>query len=101
MKILPNGFVGRVYPSDRAGNLEDGVFMSATYTDKGMLLLGGCLSGNVLGKDGEGLLAKFTFGYLSEEYGPAQIALAINHTKQNCLPLTQTLYHLWYSLAKT
>jgi hypothetical protein len=74
MEILPGGFVGRVYPSDGASNLEDGVFMSATYTDKGMLLLGGCLCGNVLGRDGDGLLAKITFGYLSEEYEPPQIA---------------------------
>jgi hypothetical protein len=33
-----------------------------------LLLLGGYLVGNFLGKDGAGLLAKVTFGYLSDDY---------------------------------
>jgi hypothetical protein len=70
--VTPGGFIGSVLINESNGNVQD-VFARATDIGQGLLLIGGSLIGNVSGKDGCGLLAKVTFGYLSIDYSMPQI----------------------------
>lgn len=71
--FTPGGFVGSKYATETSGSVQD-VFVNATDIGSGLLLLGGSLVGNVPGKDGDGLLAKVTFGYFSNDYEVPHVA---------------------------
>jgi len=71
-EFTPGGFVGSKYATESMDLVQD-IFVNATDIGSGLLLLGGSLVGNVPGKDGAGLLAKVTFGYLSNDYEQPQI----------------------------
>jgi hypothetical protein len=72
-EFTSGGFVGSKYATETSDPVQD-VFVNATDIGSGLLLLGGSLVGNVPGKDGDGLLAKVTFGYLSNDYEPPHLA---------------------------
>jgi len=69
LKVEPGGFLGSVSITELGvtNDIYD-VFMNANFPGSGILLIGGSLIGNIKGKDGGGLLAKVTFGYLSVDY---------------------------------
>ena len=67
IEFTPGGFIGTKCATEAVDVVQD-IFVNATDIGSGLLLLGGSLVGNVPGKDGAGLLAKVTFGYLSEDY---------------------------------
>jgi len=70
LKVEPGGFLGSV-SIDELNVIKDDIddiFVYANFPESGMLLIGGSLIGNVEGKDGGGLLARVTFGYLSVDY---------------------------------
>lgn len=72
LEIIPGGFVGSVCPKTPS-DIQNDIFMNVTFTDLGLLLLGGSLVGETTGKSGDGLLAKVIFGYLSPKYAEPQI----------------------------
>lgn len=63
-KITPGDFVGIEFP----------YFMNATSAEKGVLLLGGTLHGNIPGESGSGKLATIIFEFFMDEYEDPRIA---------------------------
>jgi hypothetical protein len=58
LEITSGGFVGGDFP----------FFVSSTDSFENLLLIGGCLRGDVAGVDGSGVLATITFGCYTEDY---------------------------------
>ncbi|MGD8545470.1 MAG: cohesin domain-containing protein [Candidatus Bathyarchaeota archaeon] len=63
MDTAPGDFVGEEFP----------LFVTSEDSAEDMFLLGGTLKGETSGKDGSGILATITFGYLTEEYSEPAI----------------------------
>jgi hypothetical protein len=58
LQVSPGDFVGLEFP----------FFCNSTDTGEGLLLVGGCLEGDVAGKSGSGTLATIVFGYFTSNY---------------------------------
>jgi hypothetical protein len=69
LQVSPGNFVGLEFP----------FFCNSTDSIQGLLLVAGCLSGNVTGKSGSGTLATIVFGYFTRNYKAPSIV-----SKQIC-----------------
>jgi hypothetical protein len=58
LQVTPGDFVGQEFP----------LFCNSTDTGEGLLLVEGCLEGDVAGKSGSGTLATIVFGYFTSNY---------------------------------
>jgi len=58
LQVTPGDFVGLEFP----------LFCNSTDTGEGLLLVAGCLKGDVAGKSGSGTLATIVFGYFTSNY---------------------------------